>query len=121
MERLDKVDQLTASGYYSLNDNTADSIIWKRTMTDKIKNEALEMPNISEIKQKPSQEASTIHVDEEKVRHTSRDFDTVEPGNSKIEISNRDNAIERGKDDNKNGLKAPEKGIIASEVNDTRL
>ena len=76
------------------------------------------MPNISEVKQKPSQEASTIHADEEKVRHTNRDFDTVEPGNSKIEILNRDNAIERGKDDNKNGLKTPEKGIITSEVND---
>ena len=37
-ESLDKVDPLTASGHYSLNDNTADSIIWKRTKSDKFKN-----------------------------------------------------------------------------------
>ena len=70
------------------------------------------MPNISE-------EASAIHADEEKVRHAHRDLDTVIQGNSKIESSNHDSAIERGKDDNKNGLKAPGKGIIDSEVTKT--
>ena len=81
-------------------------------MSDKFRNEAFETPNISK-------EASAIHADEKKVRHTNRNLDTVEQGHSKIEISNHDNAIERGKDDNKNGLRAPEKGIIASEVTDT--
>ena len=47
------------------------------------------------------------------------DLDTVKPGDFKIDFSNRDNAIERGKDDKKNGLKASEKENIATKVDNT--
>ena len=106
------MNPLTASGHYSLDDNIADSITWKRTKSNKFNNEAFEMANTSE-------EASTIDANEEKVRHTNRDLDTIKQGNSKIE--NHDSATERGKDDNKNSLKAPEKGTIDSEVANTHV
>ena len=70
------------------------------------------MPNTSE-------EASKIDANKEKVRHTNLDLDAIKPGNTKIEMSNHDNAIERGKEDNKNGLKAPEIGTIDSKVTNT--
>ena len=92
MEALENVNLITTSGYYSLDDNIADSITWKRTKPDKINNEAFEMPNIS-VK------ASKIDAIKEEVRHTKLDLDAVKQEKTKIESSDHDNVIETSKDD----------------------
>ena len=88
MEAFENVNLITSSGYYSLDDNIADSITWKRTKPDKINNEAY-----CKVK------ASKIDAIKEEVRHTKLDLDAVKQEKTKIESSDHDNVIETSKDD----------------------